>query len=263
MGPFKSSAGHLPILQLQPFDMVGMDFIGPISPITAPFSYKYIVIAVDYCSRFLFPAPVTNASGDCAVSLLLEQIVRPFGWPGSMYTDDGTDSVSGVFARLQQENLVHHIPAPKTHPSSVGLSERYVQILTTGLCMTVIQNCYPIERWFQFIPTMVQASNIRQLSVQGYPPTQVLFGFNPRTTGFWKPAVRDEIVLAALASLIMQAPERPIFDYELQKINFDIQLAGLDESRKIGLYRSFKHTAAIEREEEQWQKLQDGDLVPL
>jgi len=130
-------------------------------PVTAPFSYKYIVIAVDYFAHFMFPALVTNASGDCAVSLLLEQIVPPFGWPGSMYTDNGTHFVSRVFARLLHNNLVQHFPAPKTHPSSVSLSQRYVHILITGLRTTIIQNRYPIERWFECISTVVQAINIR------------------------------------------------------------------------------------------------------
>ena len=243
--------------------MLGMDFIGPITPVTAPFGYKYIVITVDYFSRFLYVAPVTNASGDSAVSLLLEQIIFPFGWPGSIYTHNGTHFVSGVFARLLQNNLVHHFPAPKTHPSSVGLPERYVQILMTGLRTTIIQNRYPIERWFECVPTVVQAINIRQLSVQGYSPAQLLFGFNPRTTGFGKPTARDEIVLAALASLIANGPERPIYDYELQQIDFNVRLAFLDESRDIALYRSLEHTAAMERAEGRWQKLQQGDLVLL
>jgi len=170
VGLLRPSAGLLPILQLQPFDIVGMDFIGPITPATIPSGFKYIIIAVDYFSRFLFAAPATNATGEFAVQLLLDQVVRPFGWPGSVYTDNGPHFVSGVFAHLLHNNLVHHFPAPKTHPSSVGLSERYVQILMTGLRTTIIQNRYPVERWFECVPTVVQAINIRQLAVQGYSP---------------------------------------------------------------------------------------------
>ena len=146
VGPFKPSAGHLPILLLQPFDMLGMNFIDPITPVMTPFCYKYIVIAIGYFSHFLFAAFVTNASGDCAVSRLLDQIVRPFGWPGSMYTDNGTHFVACVFARLLQDNLVYHFPAPKTHPSSVDLSKQYVQILIMGLRTTIIQNRNPIKQ---------------------------------------------------------------------------------------------------------------------
>jgi len=50
VGPLRQSAGHLPILQVEPFDMLGIDFIGPITPATTPFGYRYIVIAVDYFS---------------------------------------------------------------------------------------------------------------------------------------------------------------------------------------------------------------------
>jgi len=263
VGPLRPSAGLLPILQLQPFDMVGMDFIGPITPATIPSGFKYIIIAVDYFSRFLFAAPATNATGEFAVRLLLDQVVRPFGWPGSVYTDNGPHFVSGVFARLLQDNLVHHFPAPKTHPSSVGLSERYVQILMTGLRTTIIQNRYPVKRWFECVPTVVQAINIRQLSVQGYSPAQLLFGFQPRTTGFGRPTGRDEIVLAALASLISEAPQRTVYDYELKKVDYDVRLACLDESRNLALYRNLDHTAVTEKERGRWQRLEEGDLVLL
>ena len=160
--------------------------IRDITPVTAAFAYKYIVIAVDYFSRFLFTAPVTYASGDSTVSLLLEQIVRPFGWPGSMYTDNGTHFVSRVFARLLQDNLVRHFPAPKTHPSSVGLSVRYVQILMTGLRTTIIQNCYPIERWFCVYPYCGTGYQYSPVISSGLFTSAITFWLQPSHYRFWE-----------------------------------------------------------------------------
>jgi len=137
VGPLRPSAGLLPIIQLQPLDMLGIDFIGPITPITAENHCQYIVIAVDYFTRFTFASAVSAATGQNALLLLQDQVVRPFGWPRSIYSDNGQHFVNGVFPRALQQNLVRHFPAPKTHPSSVGLAERYVQILMSMLRATM------------------------------------------------------------------------------------------------------------------------------
>jgi len=84
--------------------MLGIDFIGSIIAATTPFGYRYIVIAVDYCSQFLFAAPVTNPTGESVVRVLLEQVVCPFGWPGSLSSDNRQHCISGVFAHLLHDN---------------------------------------------------------------------------------------------------------------------------------------------------------------
>jgi len=140
IGPLKPSASILPVVQLQPLDMLGFDFIGPISPVSQPTHCRYIIIAVDYFTRYLFAQPVAAAMGASAVGLLLNQIVRPFGWPLAVYTDNGQHFAQGDFPKLLKQYSVKQFPAPKTHPSSVGLSERYVQLLMTSLQATLQKN---------------------------------------------------------------------------------------------------------------------------
>jgi len=62
-------------------------------------------------------------------------------------------------------------------------------------------------------------------------------------------SLQDEIVLAALASLIAPAPERSIHDHEIQKIYYNVRLPCLYESSNIALYRSLEHMAAMERQQ--------------
>ena len=96
VGPLRPSAGLLSIVQLQPLDMLGIDFIGPVTTITINTGYRYIVIAVDYFTRFVFALPVTSANGESPLQLLEGQIVRPFGWPRSIYTENGQHFVNGI-----------------------------------------------------------------------------------------------------------------------------------------------------------------------
>jgi hypothetical protein len=80
--------------------MLGLDFIGPINPASQLTQCRNIIIAVDYFTRYLFAQPVTAATGASAMGLLLNQVVRPFGWPLAVYTDNGQHFAQGDFPRL-------------------------------------------------------------------------------------------------------------------------------------------------------------------
>ena len=57
VGPLRPSRGLLPILFMQPMDCIGIDYIGPFTPI-AKSRARYVIIAVDYFSRYIFACPV-------------------------------------------------------------------------------------------------------------------------------------------------------------------------------------------------------------
>jgi len=97
---------------------------------------------VDYFTRFLFAQGVLDSQGKLAVSLLM-RIVQQFRWPRTVYTDNGAHFVSGEFAKVLSKLSVIHLPAPKSHPQSVGLAERYVKLLVDGLKVTVMQRKLP------------------------------------------------------------------------------------------------------------------------
>jgi hypothetical protein len=61
IGPLKPSVSLMPIVHLQPLDMLGFDFVGRF-PDTSR-GNKYIIIGVDYFTRFLFAKAVPDAQG--------------------------------------------------------------------------------------------------------------------------------------------------------------------------------------------------------
>lgn len=50
LGPLKPSKGLLPVLSIQPMDMLEIYYIGPISPI-AKSGARFICITVDYATK--------------------------------------------------------------------------------------------------------------------------------------------------------------------------------------------------------------------
>ena len=180
IGPLRPSVSQMAILHLQPLDMMGFDFVGRFPE--TPRGNQYIIIGVDYFTRFLFAKAVPDSQGKSAVALLLE-IVKQFGWPRAVYTDNGAHFVSGEFANLLKCLSVAHLPAPKSHPQSVGLAERHVKLLVDGLKVTIMGRKVPQTDWDLVIDSVTHAINTRVLSIHGFTPAELLLGFNPNKTG--------------------------------------------------------------------------------
>ena len=244
MGPVRPSTGIKPIVHLQPFDMVGLDFIGQITPTSAQ-GNKFIIIMVDYFSWFLFARAVPAAMGEAACGLL-ESTIETFGRPLAVYTDNGQhflgDEFHGTLVRLG----IKHFPAPKTHPSSVGLAERYVQ-LVMGIMKRRIQGTDK-RFWDTLLASAVRTLNTRAVKVHGFTPSELLLGYNPRS------GPKDDISAHILVDAIDEHA-------------YGIHLARTDERRQQGQENIVAAAERqIEREEQREHlgtRLTAGDLVLL
>lgn len=172
-------AGQIrPILQFQPMDMIGMDYEGPINPPCKATGYVYILIVVDYFSRFLWAIGVHKADQASTIKALLSHVIPIVGWPLTVYTDNGGHFTGALISKMWTDHGVMHFPSALSHPQSVGLSERYVQMLMGRIrlsCITKGSSVY----WGQEIRSAVLSINTRFIKVHGYTPAEILLGFNP------------------------------------------------------------------------------------
>jgi len=164
-----------PIVQLRPMDMIGIDGLGPISPVSGDF--KYILIVVDYFTRYAWARALPAITGS-AVSEFIDSIAKTFGLPNGVYTDNATYFVSGVFPDFLATRGVRQFPAPKTHPASVGLLERYVQLVLYGIRKIVVGGG-EIQRWSAYLDQVIHSMNTREVRVHGYSPAELLLGYSP------------------------------------------------------------------------------------
>ena len=183
-GPLRNSSPIKLILALQPMDLLGMDFLGPITPNSFNGSV-YIIIAVDYFSKYLF-AYATKQNTGIAVVEFINQICTFFGWLLALYVDNGAHFVKGELPKQCIVQGTKMFKAPITNPRSVGLAECYVQMILAGLRVVIeahhIKNSSSdaMQRWDEYLDTVVQAINTRVLKVHGYTPSQLFWGFNIR-----------------------------------------------------------------------------------
>lgn len=237
MGPRRTSTSPKMVMALQPMDLMGMDFLGPITPNSRSGSV-YIIIAVDYFSRYLFAHATQRNNGDTVVRFLEERIARTFGWPLAFYVDNGSHFVGGKLPAKLKSVGTKMFTAPVSNPSSVGLAERYVQLILAGLRVRV-QDTSTMDRWDEFLDEVVHAINTRVLRIHGYTPAQLFVGFNVRLHSL------DESVVESMRKEMLQEQieHRGVIDSEgisvgerdewLEKAHYDTRLAALEEIREL------------------------------
>jgi len=106
------------IIQLPPMDIIRIDGLGAISPVSDPGGHKYIRIAVDYFTQYAWARALPAINGSAVVEME-RNITQSFGLPRSVYTDNATYVVSGLFPDFLTARGIRQFLAHKAHTSSV------------------------------------------------------------------------------------------------------------------------------------------------
>ncbi|RDY02607.1 pol, partial [Mucuna pruriens] len=96
-----------PILFCEVFDVWGIDFMGPF-PVSN--GYSYILLVVDYVSRWVEPLP-------------LGPMMPRFGVPKALISDQGSHLCNRAMAALLQKYGVAHRIAATYHPQTNSQAE--------------------------------------------------------------------------------------------------------------------------------------------
>ena len=109
-----------PILEVELFDLWGIDFMGPF-----PTSYNnlYILLAVDYVSKWVEAIPTRTNDAKVVVQFLRSNIFSRFGTPRALITDNGTHFCNKVIDKVLQKYGVRHRTSLAYHPQSNGQAE--------------------------------------------------------------------------------------------------------------------------------------------
>ena len=109
-----------PILVVEIFDVWGIDFMGPF-----PSSHgsKYILVAVDYVSKWIEAIPCRTNDHRVVVKFLKEYIFARFGTPRAIISDGGKHFCNRVFEHLVQKYGITHKVALAYHPQTSGQVE--------------------------------------------------------------------------------------------------------------------------------------------
>ncbi|WJZ91089.1 hypothetical protein VitviT2T_010194 [Vitis vinifera] len=109
-----------PILIVDIFDVWGIDFMGPF-PMS--FGHSYILVGVDYVSKWVEAIPCRSNDHKVVLKFLKDNIFARFGVPKAIISDGGTHFCNKTFETLLAKYGVKHKVATPYHPQTSGQVE--------------------------------------------------------------------------------------------------------------------------------------------
>ena len=105
------------ILEVELFDLWGMDFTGPFS---SSFGNLYILLTMDYVSKWVEAIPTHTNDANVVVKFLRNHIFTRFGTPRALITDGGTHFCNKLVDKALQKYGVLHRTSLTYHPQENG-----------------------------------------------------------------------------------------------------------------------------------------------
>ena len=96
-----------PIILLSPFEKWGIDFIGPINPVSA-WKNRYIILATDYATKWVEARSTKWNDAAIAATFLFEEIMMRFGHPLEMVSDKRKHFLNDVIYNITTWYLIKH-----------------------------------------------------------------------------------------------------------------------------------------------------------
>ena len=106
-----------PILEVELFDIWGMDFMGPFPSF---FSNLYILLSVDYVSKWVEAIPTQTNDAKVEARFLHSHIFTRFGTPRALITDAGTHFCNKLVDNVLRKYDARHWTAFAYHPQTNG-----------------------------------------------------------------------------------------------------------------------------------------------
>ena len=124
-----------PILVVDLFDVWGIDFMGPF-----PFSVGYILVGVEYVSKWVKAVPCRAANHKVVLKFLKENIFSRLGVLKAIISDGGSHLCNKPFENLLTKYDVKHKVATPYHPQTSGQVELANREIKTILMKVVNYN---------------------------------------------------------------------------------------------------------------------------
>ncbi|WMV13992.1 hypothetical protein MTR67_007377 [Solanum verrucosum] len=106
-----------PILEVELYEVWGINFM---RPFVSSYGNNYILVAIDYVSKWVEVVDLPNNEGRSVVKLLKRYIFMTFGTPRVIISDGGSHFCNRIFASLLRKYGVKNKVATPYHPKTSG-----------------------------------------------------------------------------------------------------------------------------------------------
>ena len=233
-----------PIVVSRTWELLGIDGTGPL-PETI-LKNRYILVAVDYFSKFCVAKAVPDMTALTTAKFLFDEIICRFGMPKAVISDHGKNYKSILFAQLCKLCQIETRNSTFYHPEGNGLVERMNKTFKQILTMYVNS---AHNNWDVHLQAAIAAYNTTIQDSIGCSPYEVLFGK--------KPSLIADVIL----SNPVKVDEKPLVQYladlknNMEEIHKSVERkVVLSQDRQKRYYDRFVSSPSVFKE---------GDLVRL
>ena len=160
-------------LQFYPEDMMKVDIVAKLPDCKG---YKYILLAMDVFSKYLFAIPIKHSDASTAARLLTDLFLQHSYIPRSILCDKGSAFTSNLIKELAQMLEIKDENASVKHAQTIGLLERAHGPLKKYLRIYEKINS---RQWPQLAKPAAYAHNIRYHASIGCTPSFIFHGREP------------------------------------------------------------------------------------
>jgi hypothetical protein len=134
----QNKAPLMPIPTQYPFQLIGMDLLGPL-PQTED-GHKYLLVFIDSLTKWAEVIPLKTTGAEEIAKHLYESIICRHGTPEKLLTDCATNFKSALMVEVCKILNISKIHTTPYHPIGNGLVERFNGTLIRMLAMFVCDN---------------------------------------------------------------------------------------------------------------------------
>ncbi len=163
-----------PILRRRPFQLIGMDFYGPLPETTD--GNRYILTMIDIFTRWPIAVPVPDRKASTVARAIYEHLVCVHGCPKAIYTDRGAEFITPGMTILCETLGIAKVATTGYQPQANGHVERFHQWI--GRMMTIMANDKK-DDWDLYISACLFAYRISTNESTGYSPFELVYGRQP------------------------------------------------------------------------------------
>nr|XP_037286010.1 uncharacterized protein K02A2.6-like [Rhipicephalus microplus] len=159
----------------RPWDKISIDIMGPFE--RAPADCRFVIVAVDYFSRWPESAFCSDITSRTVINFLLAVFARE-GYPTELVSDHGRQFTSSEFECFLADRGIKHFFSAVYHPQANGLVERFNRVLKSYIQLALLE-----ER--QIKTTVIEYLGIYRAtphSATGISPAVLLHGRHMKTS---------------------------------------------------------------------------------
>ncbi|XP_021991974.1 uncharacterized protein K02A2.6-like [Helianthus annuus] len=215
----------IPVFTTWPFQQWGIDMVGPYP--NAPGAVKFIIVAVDYFTKWVEAKALASTTTMMVRVFIWEHIIRRFGLPLKVVTDNGTNYASEDIQKWMKEMKIEHTFSSVVHPQGNGQVERNKSIVEGNKARLGTK----IRGWVNELPSILWAHRTMPITSIGETPFSLVYGSEaviPAEVGLPSPH------LTAINTVDNKAERR---------LDFDL----LEERREIARIKEAKYKTQLER----------------